>query len=134
MRSATAWESGRLQEAVVTSLERSLPDYKSHFQNTLFIYDKPLLILHNKYTIEWGIKPYNFIDRETLYELLGMLREMFTIIYVRPEIDGTPGYVPDDNTMLDLGKWRTYARHFRMSSYFKTLYRNIPSLTTTRCK
>jgi hypothetical protein len=36
------------------------PPYKLQFQNTKFTYEKPLLIIQNKYNIEWFQCPFNF--------------------------------------------------------------------------
>lgn len=45
---------------------------------------KPLLIIHNKYTSEWGGPPINFISIECLQRLLQMLHPRYTIVYIHP--------------------------------------------------
>jgi hypothetical protein len=42
------------------------PPYKLHFKNNIFVFDKPLLIIHNKYNSEWGHEPINFLDCKIL--------------------------------------------------------------------
>jgi hypothetical protein len=60
------------------------PPYKSIFKNTYFVYDKPLLIIHNKYNNEWGKPPKNFIDKNTLNIIFNLLNNKYTVIYLRP--------------------------------------------------
>lgn len=45
--------------------------------------DKPLLMIFNKYTMQWKQKPINFIPISTLKALLSMLVPRYRIVYVR---------------------------------------------------
>lgn len=78
-----------------------LPDYKGHFRNTIYVSDKPILILHNKYTMEWGHDPINFIDLNTLDILLKYLTKTYQVVYTRP-LGNEKEYTVDDNTILQL--------------------------------
>jgi hypothetical protein len=49
------------------------PPYKDAFRNDIFVFNKPLLIVHNKFTAEWDGKPLNTIDLPTLEALLTMV-------------------------------------------------------------
>jgi len=61
------------------------PPYKSIYKNEYFVYDKPLLIIHNKYNEEWNKAPINFIDKNTLNEIFNLFINKYTIIYLRPK-------------------------------------------------
>ena len=61
------------------------PPYKSTYKNEYFVYDKPLLIIHNKFNMEWGKPPINFINEETLNEIFKLYNDKYTIIYLRPQ-------------------------------------------------
>jgi hypothetical protein len=61
------------------------PPYKSEFKNNFFIYDKPLLIIHNKFNEEWDAPPINFIDTNTLNEIFNLCNTKYKIIYIRPQ-------------------------------------------------
>ena len=76
------------------------PPYKKHYQNKLLVFDKPLLIIHNKYTWEWAEAPANFIDIPTLLKLAAMLKPHYTIVYIRPAAN-TRGYALDDSDVLE---------------------------------
>jgi hypothetical protein len=60
------------------------PPYKLQFQNTKFVYDKPLLIIHNKYNVEWKIRPFNYFSVELLDTIFSTLKDKYTIVYIRP--------------------------------------------------
>ena len=61
------------------------PPYKLIYKNDFFVYDKPLLIIHNKFNSEWGMNPINFIDVDTLEKIFNLLNNKYTIIYLRPK-------------------------------------------------
>ena len=77
-----------------------VPPFKEHYKNDIFVYDKPMLIISNKYANEWGGKPVNFIDIETLYHLIDTLSDKYTLIYKRPK---ATHYVTDQNDSIDVG-------------------------------
>lgn len=71
-----------------------MPPFKSYYKNDTFIYEKPILIISNKYAREWNGIPVNFIDIEPLYNLIVYLRDKYTIIYKRPK---ATDYIADEN-------------------------------------
>lgn len=73
--------------------------YKSHFQNTLLTFQEPLVIIHNKHTIEWGHAPVLFIDISTLLELIRLLSPSYTVVYIWPDEGSSHGYPGDDSTI-----------------------------------
>ena len=59
--------------------------------------DRPLLIIHNKHTIEWSAGPVNHIPLAVLSCLFSQLKRIFTIVYIRHGIGAKdPGYSDDD--------------------------------------
>lgn len=81
------------------------PPYISVYKNDIFTYDKPLLIIHNKYNVEWDIKPFNYIDIATLDKILSLLIHKYQIIYIRPNNIKNKltdkGFSIDQNLILD---------------------------------
>ena len=73
--------------------------YKTHYRNTELRFEKPLVIIHNKYAMEWGGPPANFIDIPTLMQLAALLKAKYTIVYIRP-VPHAKGYSEDDNQIL----------------------------------
>ena len=77
-----------------------MPPFKEHYKNDIFVYKKPLLVISNKYVAEWGVKPVNFLDIQTLYELITYLQDKYTLVYKRPV---STDYVADQNEMNHVG-------------------------------
>uniref|UniRef100_A0A061SKD3 Uncharacterized protein n=1 Tax=Tetraselmis sp. GSL018 TaxID=582737 RepID=A0A061SKD3_9CHLO len=71
------------------------PPFSEVYRHLETVYDKPLLMIHNKYTEEWGGPPANFIDASTLNTLLRLLTDRYKVIYVRPGIYKTADIVDD---------------------------------------
>jgi len=61
------------------------PPYKEHYQNSLFTFQKPLVIVHNKYNHEWAGPPVNFVSLAGLREMFRRLGGTYQIIYIRLE-------------------------------------------------
>jgi hypothetical protein len=81
------------------------PDLRSRFHKCPLPSDiahpaKPLLIIHNKYTVEWNIEPINYIPLAALESLFINLALHYTIIYIRHGTDPGSGYSKDHNTSL----------------------------------
>ncbi len=62
------------------------PDYRAQYRNHLFDGEKPLLVVHNKFTREWGRPPVNFFSLDMLRCIFSGLSARFTIVYTRPGI------------------------------------------------
>jgi hypothetical protein len=80
--------------------EWSPPLYKDHFRNETLTFGKPLWIVHNKYTREWGGDPINYLDAPTLDALLVRLHRAYQVVYIRPDLEAIQrdsGYVVDHN-------------------------------------
>ncbi|MBO0935555.1 hypothetical protein J2I47_03240 [Fibrella sp. HMF5335] len=75
--------------------------FKAHYQNNVFVYDKPLLIIANKYNIEWDKPPINFLDIPALDRLLSGLKSRYQVIYNRPLGEQI---VHDNSEIMDLGE------------------------------
>ena len=60
------------------------PAFKSFYANDVLRFEKPLLIIHNKYATEWDHAPSNFIDVPTLINLVALLKHNYAVVYLRP--------------------------------------------------
>ena len=68
--------------------------YKTHYQNDIFVFDKPLLVIANKYNIEWDQPPINFLDIPTLDAIIQACKDRYQIVYNRPQ----PTQIVEDNS------------------------------------
>ncbi|MDX5420690.1 MAG: hypothetical protein LPK14_00430 [Hymenobacteraceae bacterium] len=73
--------------------------FKKHYRNDLFVYDKPILIIANKYNIEWDQQPLNYLDLPTLDRIISRYKQRYQIIYNRPSSDQI---ISDNSKILDL--------------------------------
>jgi hypothetical protein len=69
---------------------------KEHYQNDIFVYDKPILIIANRYNMEWDGPPISFYDIPALEFIISNLKESYTIIYNRPR----PENITMDNSEI----------------------------------
>ncbi len=58
---------------------------KKTYQNDFYRYDKPILIIANRYNMEWDGPPISFFSIEMLAFIIETLKRDFTIIYNRPK-------------------------------------------------
>lgn len=84
----------------------SPPPYKQYFANNQFKFDKPILVISNKYNREWPgtpelNKPINFFSVTLLEMIFDKLQDKYQIIYIN--IDGEPDLCDIDNPPLTLG-------------------------------
>ena len=67
---------------------------KKQYQNDVFVFEKPLLILANRYNMEWDGPPISYFDIPTLDYIISNLKNNFTIVYNRPK----PEHITEDNS------------------------------------
>lgn len=108
------------------------PPFKEYYKNDEFVYDKPVLIICNKYNTEWGRMPINFIPTSVLFDVVDMLQPRYHIIYIRQHHNKVhPGYSVDDGKVMDLKDIETLRR--KNVAIFDDLIQNDPyNLTKLR--
>lgn len=67
---------------------------KEHYKNDIYIYDKPILIIANRFNMEWNGPPISFLSIEILDYIINLLKHKYTIIYNRPR----PQNITNDNS------------------------------------
>ncbi|WP_234733476.1 hypothetical protein [Tellurirhabdus bombi] len=72
---------------------------KEFYKNSTFLYDKPTLVIANKYNIEWDNPPINYLDIPTLGTIIETYKNKYQIIYNRPL---STQIVGDNSETLDL--------------------------------
>lgn len=70
------------------------PSYRAEYENKIFQWSKPTLIISNKYNTEWGAAPVNFINLAELERIFDLLIDDYKIVYNRP----LPSNVASDNS------------------------------------
>lgn len=73
--------------------------YKQHYGG-LKLGDRPLVVIANRYNVEWGGPPISYFSLDDLRTLFGLLCPHYHVIYNRPSADRI---VNDESAVLDLG-------------------------------
>ncbi len=69
---------------------------KEHYTNDIYKYDKPILVIANRYNMEWDGPPISFYSLEQLEYIITNLKKDYTIIYNRPR----PEHITEDNSQI----------------------------------
>jgi len=76
------------------------PDYRRHYMQSGRRFDRPVLFIQNKFAVEWGEGPVNYIPLDSLRRLLELTATKFDVVYSRPR-ERAFGYSSDENTACD---------------------------------
>ncbi|MFD2933954.1 hypothetical protein [Spirosoma flavum] len=74
---------------------------KSHYRNKQFVFRKPILVIANKYNVEWDKPPVNFLDIPDLDRIVSTHKLNYQIIYNRPL---SSQIVVDNSEIMDLNE------------------------------
>jgi hypothetical protein len=79
-----------------------MPDYRARYRAQGRPFERPVLFIQNKFTVEWDVGPINYLPLWALKGLLHVAAERFDIVYSRPRpLVGAGGYTPDANHHCD---------------------------------
>jgi hypothetical protein len=101
-RDRPSWLPNRNDHASRRSPFEMFPDYRAHFKDGLFDVGRPLLVIHNKVTPEWGRPPINILPIALLDQLFGELASDFHVVYLRPGLATRPADYSADHHQPDL--------------------------------
>ncbi len=75
---------------------------KEKYSNDVFRFAKPVLVIANKFNIEWNQAPLNFLSVPVLEKIIASLGNKYQIIYNRPL---SSRIVSDNSDILDLDEY-----------------------------
>ena len=97
------WEEFMCEEkgcGILDYRKWKLPNYTDQYKNDRFVFDKPFVVVANRYNWEHGTRPVGYFDIKCLYEIFNYLTDKgYTVIYKRPKNTEFP---PDQNEMATL--------------------------------
>lgn len=95
------WPSNSTYEATARPWH-IYPDYRTHYARRGMTFQRPVIFIQNKFTIEWNIGPVNYIPVRSLLEFLEQAKSRFTVVYSRPgsAANAPIGYSRDRNREL----------------------------------
>jgi hypothetical protein len=77
----------------------TFPPYKEHYANDEYRWDKPTLVIANRYNMEWSQPPINFFDEKMLDWLFENLKSKYEIIYMAVDL---PPELEDEHHSMKL--------------------------------
>lgn len=92
---------------------------KETYQNSIYIYDKPILIIANRYNMEWDGEPVSFMSIPVLDSIIKKLKDQYTIIYNRPI---SQNITIDDSVIYDLHEYEWLEQEHPNVILMETLY------------
>ena len=97
------WEEFMCEEkgcGILDYRKWKLPNYTTQYKNDRFVFDKPFIVVANRYNWEHGTRPVGYFDIKCLYEIFNYLTNKgYTVIYKRPSNTEFP---PDQNEMTTI--------------------------------
>lgn len=74
---------------------------KEVYKNDIYLFEKPILIVANRYNMEWDGPPISFLSIEMLQFIFDLLKDEYTIIYNRP---GAQHIIMDNSEIYELNE------------------------------
>lgn len=114
------YETPRILYSHNYNMKKWLPvPYKEVYKNDVFVYEKPILIVANRYNMEWDGPPISFFSIEMLAFIFDNLKSDYTIIYNRPR----PQNITLDNSAIyDLNEFEWIRKHYPEVILMEDLY------------
>jgi hypothetical protein len=75
---------------------------KEMYKNDFYIYNKPILIIANRYNMEWDGPPISFFSIELLEFMITKLKLSYTIVYNRPRAQNI---TTDNSDIYDMDEY-----------------------------
>ena len=103
LNNAKNFEFPNMTHSISFSYKKWTPvPLKQHYKNDLLIFEKPILVIANKFNIEWENDPINFINVSALDRVIRLYKHKYQIIYNRPL---STQIVSDGSDILDLEEY-----------------------------
>jgi len=93
--------------------------FKEHYKNEIYVFEKPILIIANRYNQEWNGPPISFLDVQMLKFIIENLNKKYTLIYNRPQ---ERNIAADESTVYDLGEYDWLRREYPKVLLMEDLY------------
>jgi hypothetical protein len=93
---------------------------KETYRNDIYLYEKPILIIANRYNMEWGGPPLSYLNIPVLTFIIENLKKDFTIIYNRPK---PTNIITDESEIYDLNEFEWLAKEHPEVILLEDLYK-----------
>ncbi|MEP0368881.1 MAG: hypothetical protein ABJN36_05195 [Cyclobacteriaceae bacterium] len=98
---------------------------KQQYQNGIYLFNKPILIIANRFNTEWSQEPISYFDLEVLDTMMGLLKPQYQILYNRPPASEI---VEDNSEVKELGDYLWIKENHPEVVQLTDLYRDKESM------
>lgn len=102
------------------------PPLKEIFKGKV-VTDKPIVVIQNKYALEWERGIFNFFSIDFLEKLFIYLKDKYQIVYIRPE-SNIDNYYFDENKILNYNDYEIIKQNHPYVLTIKQLINTYPDL------
>lgn len=97
------YEAPRVLYSHNYNMKKWLPvPLKEVYKNNIYVFEKPILVVANRFNKEWDRPPISYFSIEMLDHIFNLLKEDYTIIYNRP---GVGQIAMDNSEIYELNEW-----------------------------
>jgi hypothetical protein len=75
-------------------------------------FEKPVMVIQNKYSLEWGRRAYNYFSLNVLEDIFDTFGDAHTIIYIRPK-GREKNFYKDQNAILKFQDYQLIRQKYR---------------------
>jgi len=102
----------------------SIPDYRKQFANETFEFEKPIVVISNRYNNEWSYHPdlgmpINFFSLKTLEKLFKILQNKYQVIYLNIEKEKD---LQDEAPAMSLDEWNLLDKYPKVKTIYELKY------------
>ncbi len=85
------------------------PPYKEHYAPLAVRFDKPTVVIYNRFNVEWSRPPINYFDLPVLRSMFKMLSKKYTVVYFNVRGEES---LEDNAHSMDLGDYEMIRSEF----------------------
>lgn len=93
---------------------------KEHYSNDIYKFEKPVLVIANRYNMEWDGPPLSFFSIPMLSYMIDLLKAKYTIIYNRPR---PQNIITDESDIYDLNEFEWLEKEYPEVILMEDLFR-----------
>ena len=114
----------KIHKPYLDLVQIKIPPYKEYYKNDTYKFDKPIVCICNRYSVEWGKEPINFFSLECLEILFNKLKKDYQVIYFAVDL---PEQLQDHYHSIELGDYKFVKKKHKDVIIFQDLLKKHSS-------
>jgi len=113
-----------IHKPTLNKTQFAVPDYRKQFKNEIYKFGKPIVVISNRYNIEWGGNPFlnkaiNYFDLEILKKLFILLQDKYQVVYFNIALEKG---LQDNAPAMDLKEWGLLNKYPKIKNIYELKY------------